>query len=73
MDKHCQNCRFFNCKYGYMGECRRHAPAHKQDTGTTGLANASWPHTSQDDWCGDWQAKDKSPDVSIKAALEKYL
>lgn len=59
----CASCRFWNVRIAAdpliaaLGECLRHAPAH--DPRTDGVievrANARWPVTEGDRWCGDFR------------------
>ena len=53
----CEQCRFWKpIRWGdmnvYDGECRRRAP--KPST-----AWSNWARTKIDDWCGEFQAKEK--------------
>lgn len=59
----CPGCRFWDAFDARSGECRRHAPtavqfAQTQDANERGGdSGAVWPVTSDDDWCGEWEAK----------------
>ena len=46
----CQACAFYHAE---KSQCRRYAP---QPQATS--ANAVWPTTGSNDWCGDFKAKD---------------
>jgi len=55
----CDNCRFWKCtisvgKSAARGECRRHNPRAQ---------GMMWATTAFDDWCGEFQEKEKTEDV----------
>jgi hypothetical protein len=63
MSKHppdCGSCRFWSSsgvipgseRGKQQGPCKRHAP---QLVVIVGMTAARWPHTSELDWCGDWE------------------
>jgi hypothetical protein len=40
----------------HADECRRHAPVVM----TTGiLPETVWPETDEEDWCGEWEAREE--------------
>lgn len=54
----CEACAFWNSLEEGAGECRRHAPqtiAFEVDDEVK--FESMFPVTSEDDWCGDFQAK----------------
>lgn len=68
MTETCKNCRFWGGS-GQIGmnngwptfACRRHAPTViARASGNANYQNpeTSWPGTSQQDWCGDWEPVD---------------
>ena len=57
----CGTCRFWADTAGqvYSGDCRRHAPTERD-------GNKSWPRTSSNDWCGEYEKFDP---VAVAASL----
>lgn len=47
---------------GRHSDCRRHAPpradAKHYHPHERMYVNAAWPTTREDDWCGDWEARE---------------
>lgn len=59
----CSNCKYWGSEhtaYGTAGACHRHAPIGEADDQTTQRpkwANAHWPRTDSEDFCGDFENK----------------
>jgi hypothetical protein len=64
MERRCETCRWWDRQKttgGKAGLCRVRSPtffAHHDQ----GIANY-WPATKSDDWCGEWQPKEKADDA----------
>ena len=66
MSDQCDKCRFWrqgmSMRHGQLlGNCHRLAPKPRRK-----VRQARWPVTYQDDWCGEWKARedeeaDKNP------------
>lgn len=55
----CEDCRYYDQRSPYAGECRRYAPRPGQrtkDPEAEGLW-AVWPMVSNVEWCGEWEQK----------------
>ena len=50
----CEDCKFWDHKYESWGFCRRSAPKKIEDNDW-----GEWPGTDRDDWCGEFQQKEK--------------
>lgn len=50
----CQNCRYWLNDRNDLGCCLRKSPQFviRGQAYTT-----TWPHTHQDNWCGEWEAR----------------
>lgn len=74
----CESCRFWPAKretygtYGLHGpstdgsvsDCRRHSPRDVQDATPRYAANAVWPQTRREDWCGEYEP------IQLQSTLE---
>jgi Bacterial RNA polymerase, alpha chain C terminal domain len=68
----CVNCRFWLAGHEDIGECRRRAPLptlrplHCPD-GALGTQFAYWPVTSNNSWCGEFEAKSEGANAELLA------
>ncbi len=69
----CENCKHWNetggTDAGLVGECRRNSPLPKTLDGPADakIRFATWPATSQDQWCGDFEQRP----METKEVLER--
>jgi hypothetical protein len=66
-DQDCRSCRFWrrdpaSDRGPDWGECRRMPPTLPPIEQEKLLHVGIWPHTSGDDWCGEWQPADRPPE-----------
>lgn len=65
MDKTCRTCKYWKPNWpadrrpesGHWiaGECHRRAPIVNSERVSMCRLRTSWPDTTVDDWCGDWE------------------
>ena len=54
----CAECRYFRDADNEAGLCRRYAPRPALFAdGDDGAEIAVWPIVAEDEWCGDWAAR----------------
>jgi len=76
-ERRCGTCEWWNATYtdsllGSMGprQCRRRSPMLRSITITLVGSNEghgpdpAWPLTHADSWCGEWAAREESPDAT---------
>jgi len=61
----CSNCQYFDrqAKGTGVGQCRRAAPALSPINAKSYMIEGVWPTVRDDDWCGEWKASLRRPDV----------
>jgi len=59
-NERCGQCRFYIEKKETLGECRRYAPRPN-------VQNKNWCQVSIDHWCGEFEAKEPSPETETPA------
>jgi hypothetical protein len=51
------------------GQCRRMAPMLHPINQKSFMIEGVWPHVRDDDWCGEWKAAVRRPDVRSSESL----
>jgi hypothetical protein len=73
----CMVCSYYDRQAGkeadargvQWGQCRRGAPMLHPINQKSYMIEGVWPHVRDDDWCGEWKAGSRRPDVRAADAL----
>ena len=68
----CVGCHFYDRNDAHVedkgvrwGKCRRSVPMLHPVSAKAYMVEGIWPHVRDDDWCGEWVAIKRKPDMAV--------
>jgi hypothetical protein len=60
-------------KAARWGKCRRNGPIIHPLSAKTYMVEGIWPHVRDDDWCGEWTASKRAPELHAAESRTSLL